>query len=135
MTKPIDDFSERMSVFGDRMIDPAREANMHINKEIDRAIESGKKAGKSMNKALFPINMLGSPAMTVIFLKNAREHPEMSTDDLIDMSTKETIGWALDVANIAWPGTAAPDAKEQVRERIGGLVQSYTGMDLFEGSF
>lgn len=128
----LDDVSERLSDAGDKILTPARDINAQVNNEIDRAIVAGKKFQKGAQKAMFPIQAVTSPVSLVIFLKNAREHPEMDTDQLIEETTQETIGWALDVANIAWPGTAAPDAKEQVKERIGGYIESYTGLNLFE---
>lgn len=130
--RPLDDFSERMSDVGDRMIEPMKKLNDKVNRDIDRAKDSGKDFQKAMMKLNFPFQMVVSPAFGVIFLKNAKAHPEKSTDDLLEMSNRETIGWALDVANIAWVGTSASDAKEQVRERVGGLVKEYTGMEIFE---
>ena len=130
--KPLDDFSERMSDVGDKMAEPLKRLNDKINRDIDKMKASSKSFQRGFNKLNFPFQMVTNPAYGVIFLKNAREHPEMNTDDLIERTYQEALGWALDVANIAWPGTAAPDAKEQVRKRVGGLVKEYTGADLFK---
>ena len=127
-----DDIADKMSKGADRAIEPLREFGSDMDAQLSGEVEKAKRFAKLNAKAMFPITLATSPITGVIFAKNAKEHPKASTDDLIEMTNKEVLGWALDVANIAWPGTAAPDAKEQVKERVGGLVKTFAKEQLFE---
>jgi len=129
----MEDISDRMMDATERVLSPVKDINNQVNRDIDRMMDVGNKALKSFQVVTFPLALSSSPVTGIIFLKNTREHRDMSMEDLVDLTQREMIGWLLDVANIAWPGTAAPDAKKVVRDRVGGLVKSYTGITLFDG--
>ena len=122
---------DKMSEISDKLVEPGRKIARDIDDWMDKQTPRVKKIGRTTEKMIFPIQAGVSPLTVMIFLKNLKQHPNASNDELIQMTNRETVDIALDVVNVIWPGTSAEGAKEDVKNRLGEMAYDFTGERFF----
>ncbi len=126
----LDQINNRVSKGFDNLIEPIRDFGERIDNHVVKVQDAGEKVAKTAIKISFPGHIVANPIGGIILAKNLRNNPDKSTDEILDMTVKEELDWFLTGANIAWPGTAAPNAKSEVKDKVGGLVEEITGFDV-----
>lgn len=126
----LDQINNRVSKGLDNLVEPVRDFGEKVDNHVAKIQDVGEKIGKTAIKISFPGQLATNPIGGIIMAKNLKNNPDKSMDEIMDMTIKEEIDWFLTGANIAWPGTAAPNAKEEVTTKLGGLVEEITGFDV-----
>ena len=127
----IDRIDRKVNEGMDNFAEPLREWFNEVSARVDRGQETVDRLVRTSYKISVPVTSWTNPVGNVIVVKNMKKYPDKSMDEIMDISMEETFDWLLTGLNIAWPGTAAPNAKEEVKEKVGGLLEEATGVDLF----